>query len=125
MMFRGIEQLAIASPNPNLLADWYVAQLGFHVNYEYDGNFFVKAANGVVIEIIAAQGDAGPNAFRTPGLRHIAIAVDAFDTAYEQLRSSGVEFRGEPYENQGNRLVFFADPDGNLLHLIERQRPLP
>lgn len=125
MMFRGIEHLAIASPDPRRLADWYAAHLGFYINYQYDGNYFVKAANGVVIEIMSAEGDAGPNAFRSPGLRHIAISVDSFDDAYAQLQSSHVDFRSEPYENQGNRLVFFADPDGNLLHLIERQKPLP
>jgi hypothetical protein len=31
---------------------------------------------------------------------------------------------GEPYQAQGNRLVFFSDPDGNVLHLIQRARPL-
>ena len=28
-----------------------------------------------------------------------------------------MEITGEPYENQGNRLVFFKDLDGNLVHL--------
>ena len=27
--------------------------------------------------------------------------------------------------NQGNRLVFFTDRDGNILHLIAREKPLP
>jgi hypothetical protein len=31
----------------------------------------------------------------------------------------------EPYNNQGNRLVFFTDSDGNILHLIQREKPLP
>ncbi len=43
----------------------------------------------------------------------------------EQLESQGVKFEGEPYTNQGNRLVFFKDPDGNLIHLIKREKPLP
>ena len=36
-----------------------------------------------------------------------------------------VNFLGEPYVNQGNRLVFFTDCDGNLVHLIQREKPLP
>jgi glyoxylase I family protein len=124
-MLRGIEHVAIASPDPKRLAEWYATHLDFHINYQYDGNYFVKASNGAILEIIKGQGEAGPNEFRTPGLRHIAIAVDSFDAAYASLQSAGVDFRGEPYENQGNRLVFFADPDGNLLHLIERGQPLP
>jgi hypothetical protein len=30
----------------------------------------------------------------------------------------------EPFSNQGNRLVFFTDGDGNLVHLIHREKPL-
>jgi hypothetical protein len=36
-----------------------------------------------------------------------------------------VHFLGEPMNKQGNRLLFFADHDGNILHLIQRERPLP
>ena len=124
-MFNGIEHFAIASPNPKRLAEWYVNHLEFHINYEYDGNYFVKAQNGFVIEIVEAKGEPGPNEARTPGMRHIAIAVDNFDTAYSDLQRKGVAFAGEPYTNQGNRLVFFKDLDGNQIHLIERATPLP
>ena len=124
-MFTGIEHFAIASPDPKRLAEWYVAKLAFRINYEYDGNYFVKAPNGAVIEIVPAQGERGPNAMRTPGMRHIAISVDDFDAGIDELKSKEVAFAGQPFENQGNRLVFFEDGDGNLVHLIERQRPLP
>jgi glyoxylase I family protein len=124
-MFTGIEHFAIASSNPKLVADWYVEHLEFHINYEYGGNYFVKAKNGFVIEIIPSEGDRGPNGFRTPGLRHIAISVENFDAAYAALKDKGVSFLGEPYMNQTNRLVFFTDPEGNQIHLIERETPLP
>jgi glyoxylase I family protein len=123
-MFTGIEHFAIASANPKRLAEWYVANLEFALTFEYAGNYFVEAKNGALVEIIPADGDRPPNEFRTPGLRHIAISVDNFDTAYEHLKRQNADFKGEPYENQGNRLVFFADPDGNLLHLIQRAKPL-
>lgn len=124
-MFTGIEHFAIASPDPKRLAEWYVTTLSFRINYEYNGNYFVKAPNGAVIEIIPAQGQAGPNTLKTPGMRHIAIAVDGFEGAYQELRAKGVTFKGEPYENSGNKLVFFEDADGNYVHLIERANPLP
>jgi glyoxylase I family protein len=123
-MFTGIEHFAIASPNPQRLADWYVANLQFKITFEYAGNYFVEANNGVLIEIIPAEGDAPVTQMRTPGMRHIAIAVDDFDSAYRQLREQGVTCEGEPYTNAGNRLAFFRDPDGNLLHLIHRTKPL-
>ena len=124
-MFLGLEHTAIASPNPRRLAEWYVEHLGFRINFEYDGNYFVRALNGTMLEIIPSQGTAAPAALKDPGIRHLAIAVDDFDTSYEHLKRRGTNFLGEPYENQGNRLVFFTDADGNFLHLIQRPSPLP
>jgi glyoxylase I family protein len=124
-MFLGIEHFAIASPNPKRLAEWYVGNLEFEITFEYAGNYFIEAANGSLIEIIPAEGERTRATPRTPGMRHIAIAVEDFDAAYAQLQRQGVTFAGEPYANEGNRLVFFTDPDGNLVHLIQRARPLP
>lgn len=124
-MFQGLEHTAIASPDPKRLAEWYAAHLGFRVNFEYAGNFFVRAPNGSMLEIIPSEGGRATNEMRTPGIRHLAIAVDDFDAAHAQLKALAVTFLGEPYTTQGNRLVFFSDPDGNILHLIERPVPLP
>ncbi len=124
-MFLGLEHTAIASPDPGGLAQWYVETLGFHINFRYDQFFFVKAPNGTMLEIIPSEGERGSNQPKDPGIRHLAIAVNDFDDAYKQLKSAGVHFLGEPYDNQGNRLVFFADRDGNILHLIARAKPLP
>jgi glyoxylase I family protein len=124
-MFTGIEHFAIASPNPKLLAEWYVSHLDFTISFEYAGNYFVEAPNGALIEIIPSEGEAAANELRTPGMRHIAISVDNFDEARRQLAAQGTKFEGEPYTNQGNRLQFFKDSDGNLLHLIQREKPLP
>ncbi|MGA8596682.1 MAG: VOC family protein [Bryobacteraceae bacterium] len=124
-MFTGIEHFAIASPDPKALAEWYVATLGFHHTYEYQGNYFVRAESGGLVEIIPSEGPTPEATSRTPGLRHIAISVEDFNAAFDDLRGKGVEFTGAPYENQGNRLVFFKDRDGNLVHLIERRVPIP
>ena len=124
-MFNGLEHTAIASPDPRRLAEWYVAHLEFRINFEYDGNFFVRAKNGSMLEIIPSEGDRPSNRMRDPGIRHFAIEVEDFDAGYAKLQSQSVTFLGGPYENQGNRLVFFADCDGNILHLISRPQPLP
>jgi len=124
-MFTGLEHTAIASPNPKNLADWYVDKLGFVINFEYDGNYFVKAPNGAMLEIIPSEGERGSNKMKDVGIRHLAVMVEDFDSGYEALKSKNVQFLGEPYVNQGNRLVFFGDADGNILHLIKRDKPLP
>src|SRR5690242_14723125 len=124
-MFKGLEHTAIASPNPKKLAQWYVDHLEFVINFEYDGNYFVKAANGSMLEIIPSIGERGSNQMKDPGIRHLAIMVDDFDAAHEQLKRAGVRFLAEPTNVKGNRLLFFADGDGNILHLISREKPLP
>jgi glyoxylase I family protein len=125
MLFTGLEHTAIASPNPKRLADWYVENLSFVINFVYDGNYFVKAPDGAMLEIVPSEGSAPETGGRTPGLRHLAIAVSNFDAAYADLQAKGVHFTNQPFSNQGNRLVFFTDADGTLLHLIEREKPLP
>jgi glyoxylase I family protein len=124
-MFLGLEHTAIASPNPKNLADWYVQHLDFRINHSYDGNYFVRAADGTMLEIIPSVGDRAPQQMKDPGIRHLAISVADFDAATQELKRRNVNFLGEPFNNQGNRLVFFTDCDGNIIHLIQRDRPLP
>lgn len=127
-MFIGLEHTAIASPNPEKLAQWYVDHLGFHINFAYAGNYFVKAANGSIIEIIPSEGSRPPQVMennKNPGIRHLAIAVSDFEAAYQHLKSLNVNFLVEPFDLGANRLVFFNDGDGNLVHLIKRETPLP
>lgn len=125
MLFTGLEHTAIASPNPKALADWYVANLGFIINYEYDGNYFVKAPNGAMLEIIPSVGPAPETAMKTPGLRHLAVMVSDFDAAAQEIKKKGIQLLGDELNIKGNRLLFFADLDGNILHLIARPQPLP
>lgn len=124
-MILGIEHSAIASPDPAALAQWYVDTLGFVINYRGSSAFFIKAPNGTMIEIIPSDGARGENTLKTPGLRHLALTVGDFDTALTQLRARNVNFLSEPSESKGNRVVFFTDPEGNILHLLYRPVPLP
>src|ERR1700680_4473058 len=98
-MFKGLEHTAIASPDPRRLAQWYVDHLGFHINFEYDGNYFVKAANGTLLEIIPSVGERAPQGMKDPGIRHLAIAVDDFAAAHEDLKGKSVNFLTEAFTN--------------------------
>lgn len=124
-MIKGIEHTAIASSDPQTLAEWYVRYLDFVINYNSGKTVFVKAPNGYMLEIITAEGPRAAGGMKAPGLRHLAIAVDDFDAVYHRLQSAGVQFDGEPVTNKGNRVVFFTDPEGNYLHLLQRETPLP
>ena len=127
-MFQGLEHTAISSPNPEKLAQWYVDHLEFHINFSYSGNYFVKAKNGSILEIIPSEGSRAPQVMannKNPGIRHLAIAVDDFEAAWASLTAKDVTVVAEPFASGTNRLAFFNDLDGNLLHLIHRENPLP
>ena len=123
-VIQGIEHTAIAAADAATLADWYVDVLGFVVNYRSANAIFVKAPNGSMIEIIHSEGDRPAQTMKTPGLRHLALTVTDFDSAYERLKKKNVSFLGEPQESKGNRTLFFTDPEGNILHLLYRATPL-
>jgi glyoxylase I family protein len=124
-MIQGIEHTAIASPDPQKLAQWYVEHLDFTINYNSGRTVFVKAPNGTMLEIITSEGVRAPQTMKDPGIRHLAIAVSDFDAVYGRLKAQGVRFEGDPVDNKGNKVVFFSDPDGNYLHLLQRETPLP
>lgn len=117
--------MAIASPDVQKLAQWYVETLGFTINYNSGRTVFVKAPNGSMIEIITSEGERPAQTLKDPGLRHMALAVSDFEAVYGKIKAAGVKFVSEPADSKGVKVVFFEDPDGNYLHLIQRQTPLP
>lgn len=127
-MITGIEHVAIASPDPLRLARWYVEYLDFVINFQ-PANVkaaFIKAADGSMIEIIESAPDTAPAAgINAAGLRHIALTVADFPGAYARLKEKGVTFLNEAQTTNGNSLVFFKDPEGNILHLLHRETALP
>ncbi len=127
-MIQGIEHVAIASANPEKLAQWYVEHLDFHVNFKPVGIncVFIKAPGGFMIEIIAANDSArGAVNLTDAGLRHLAITVTDFDAAHQRMKDAGVKFLTERTTVGGNTTVFFTDPEGNILHLLHREQQLP
>jgi glyoxylase I family protein len=127
-MVKGIEHTAIASPDPERLSQWYVETLGFTINYQSKNSRtrFVKAPDGSMIEMIEAAGAAaGVAGMNDPGLRHLALTVEDFAGECQRLKDAGVSFLSDPATKGGNSTVFFTDPDGNILHLLHRETPLP
>jgi glyoxylase I family protein len=126
-MVKGIEHTAIASPDPERLAQWYVDHLNFRINYKSNNSRtrFVKADDGTMIEIIESKGPVpGTSGMRDAGIRHMAITVTDFDAEFARLQGLGVAFLSEKQTSGGNSTVFFTDCDGNILHLLHREKPL-
>jgi len=127
-MVTGIEHTAIASPDPGKLARWYVDHLNFAISFQpaNSSTVFVRAPDGSMLELIeaAASTPAAPG-MRDAGIRHLAITVSDFEAVYQRLVAAGVTFLTPIEKTHGNSLVFFRDCDGNILHLLHRETPLP
>lgn len=122
-MYNGIEHTAIATKDPEGLAQWYERNLEMPIVHRYDGNVFVRANDGTMLELIPSEGSAVETSMRTPGIRHLAVKVDDFDEGVKDLGSKGIKIF-QFVEAGPNRLAFFLDPEGNILHLIHRGEPI-
>lgn len=118
----GIEHILILAKNDlKALVDWYVTMFDWEI--VIDGGpdvYMVKASNGNMIEFGNAAG-ARQDANDAAGFRHLAICVDDFDAAVEKVRAAGVNGLKDPVvTDTGLGIMFFEDPEGNLIHLVKR-----
>jgi len=123
-MITGIEHTAIASFDPHALAKWYIEHLNFTLQLDTGKTIYIKSSNGVTLEFVYADTAPAKPLIRDAGLRHVAFSVDDFDRTYSELKARGVTFEEKPVHLPGMRLYFFQDPEGNYMHLVERDVPL-
>jgi len=127
-MFLGFEHVAIASIDSKALADWYIKIFGLRVvseNGKQPPTFMLKAPDGMVIEILPASSREKVTYEQTMvGFRHLAVTVDDFEAAEVHLRTHGITEFIERREFEKSKLLFFRDPEGNILHLMWRAKPL-
>ena len=119
-----VEHIAIPAAEPTVLKNWYEQVLGAKVifdNGQTPATYMVSLGN-VWLEIYPAEAllsERGNN--KLAGFRHLALKVDSLATARLELEKRGVKFTEDvrPAGGAGS-VLFFADGEGNLLHLVER-----
>lgn len=127
-MILGFEHFAIAALNSKALAEWYIKMFGLRVVYDngkQPPTFLLKAPDGMVIEILPATSGAKTDYSQSAaGFRHLAVTVDDYAAAEAYLRVHGITDFIERRETETSKLLFFRDPEGNILHLMWRKKPL-
>ena len=125
-LFSGIEHVTIAAKDPKALARWYCNTFGFTTAYESTRSLttYVRLGEDLIEIIEAGDVERISHGERDPGLRHIAVSVTDIHRAYESAKAKGAVFKSEPREKEGVWVAFLEDPEHNLLHLVQRSKPL-
>src|SRR5215212_5665922 len=116
--------IAIYTRDLARLEAFYTQVLGFPVVRRWDaaGIVFVDAG-GLWIELTrqdAPDDGSHPRGLdQGVGINHVAMQVDDVDLAFQQLADQGVRMLAAPADYENVRVAFLADPDGNVLELIE------
>lgn len=72
--------------------------------------------------VVGLQASSPVDAALTRGFGHVALDVPDVDTAYDDLLAAGATDRMSPRPSPepGVRMAYVADPEGNLLELLDR-----
>ncbi len=122
-MINGLEHVGLCAQNPERLVDWYTTVLRCQVVHRIEerSTYFLRFPGGGMLEVYPAIDQTVPVGNLHSGLRHLAIRVDDFESDYEYMLGHGAFLIPEMIVRNGEmKLAFFKDPEGNLIHLVQR-----
>ena len=120
----GIDHPALAADDLISLSQWYCDTLGYTLFFKHPEKpvHILKAPDGTLFEMM--QKDASTRSERqvlTPGWSHLALRVDNLAEAIRHLTQQKVYWLSEIVPAiGGGQLRSFADPEGNMLQIVQR-----
>ncbi|WP_162909546.1 VOC family protein [Aggregatilinea lenta] len=120
----GLDHTALAVSDTTRALDFYRGLLGFRVVGEKvlaDGTTITFVNLGRSLLGLYAAPDAGAESETRPrvGAGHVVLRVVGLDDIADQLICADVPCLLDPDEVAGRRMAYFADPDGNVVGLVE------
>jgi catechol 2,3-dioxygenase-like lactoylglutathione lyase family enzyme len=103
--------------NMDRSVDFYTKILGLTLAERF-GNHWASIESGklaIGLHPASSQNPAGQRGSTVIGLELIGNIEDAV----AKLRKQGVQFHGAISEDNAGKSVYFEDPDGNLLYMIQ------
>lgn len=120
------------------MTDWYCRALALEVEFEFKldqvdfRGAMLRSRDGWRLELLhrpesqpGLQAASPVDAALTRGFGHLALDVPDVDTAYDALVAAGASDRMSPRPSPepGVRMAYVADPEGNLVELLDRTKP--
>ena len=117
------------------MSAWYRKSLDLAIEFEFAldhvdfSGAMLRSADGWRLELLSRPGSvaglqaADPvEAALTRGFGHVAFDVPDVDAAYDALLAAGASDRMSPRPSPepGVRMAYVADPEGNLVELLDR-----
>jgi lactoylglutathione lyase len=130
-----LDHVGLTVGDLDAMTDWYAKALELEVEFEFAldhvdfRGVMLRSADGHRIELLHRPGSvaglqaANPvEAALTRGFGHIAFDVPGVDAAYDALLEAGATDRMSPRPSPepGVRMAYVADPEGNLVELLDR-----
>lgn len=134
-----LDHVGLSVANLDAQAEWYSRALGLHESTPFEiqpvqlRGVFLVGENGLAIELLERRGSKpglhAPDtatALLTQGYGHICLRVKDVDGIHARLLASGATQRmaPQPAPEAGVRMSFVADPEGNLIELLDRTGPV-
>jgi len=132
-----LDHVGIAVADLPGMAAWYVDTFGLERELalrvepiELDIEMLRHPVFGYRVELLHRPGSAPgpkpadpPQAALVEGYGHVAFDVGDLDAAYHLAVASGARsvMRPQPSPESGVRMAFVADPEGNLVELLQRR----
>lgn len=117
-MIGEIDHIEIEVSDADEMAEFF-EKLGYEKHRETDHHgesyeYVPADGDGPLFEIHTVSGE------ETPGINHIAFAVDDIESVTEDLAAADVDALTGPYDvdKTGRTITNFRDPDGNRFQIV-------
>ncbi|MFT3873910.1 MAG: VOC family protein [Nocardioides sp.] len=129
------DHVGLSVADLDAMTGWYATVLGLSVEFEFElpgglmRGAMLHSPDGYRIELLhrpdsvtGLQAGNPLEAAATRGFGHVAFDVPDVDAAYHALISHGASDRMSPRPSPepGVQMAYVADPEGNLIELLDR-----